>query len=112
MLKRFIVFFYGVACYAVFLATYLYAIGFVGNVYVSGELDTTYDTSGPIQMPSAASFSVDSDSFPGLYASPRRRYGTASIRSSATRASRRVSSSTVIWLTTSPATRCSSTQRM
>ena len=24
--------------------------GFVGNVYVSGELDTTYDTTGPIQM--------------------------------------------------------------
>ena len=43
---------------------------------------------------------------------PRRRYGTASIRSSATIASRACRGSTVIWLTTSPSTRCSSVQRM
>jgi protein-S-isoprenylcysteine O-methyltransferase Ste14 len=39
MLKRFIVFVYGIACYAIFLATYLYAIGFVANVLVPRGMD-------------------------------------------------------------------------
>ncbi|HEX3122143.1 MAG TPA: isoprenylcysteine carboxylmethyltransferase family protein, partial [Rhodanobacteraceae bacterium] len=53
MLKRFIVFFYGIACYALFLATYLYAIGFVGNVYVPRTMDSP--PSGDL----AASLAID-----------------------------------------------------
>jgi protein-S-isoprenylcysteine O-methyltransferase Ste14 len=39
MTQRLIVFTYGVLCYAVFLATFLYAVGFVGNVLVPTTLD-------------------------------------------------------------------------
>lgn len=39
MLKRSIVFLYGLISYAVFLGTYLYAIGFVGNFFVSRSID-------------------------------------------------------------------------
>ncbi|HSE13720.1 MAG TPA: isoprenylcysteine carboxylmethyltransferase family protein [Rudaea sp.] len=39
MLKRFIVFLYGIGCYVVFFATYLYAIGFVANVFVPRTMD-------------------------------------------------------------------------
>ena len=53
MLKRFAVFFYGIACYAVFLATYLYAIGFVGNVYVPRTMD------GPPTGNPALSLAID-----------------------------------------------------
>ncbi len=40
MLKRAIVFLYGVASYVVFFATYLYAIGFVVNLYVPRSMDS------------------------------------------------------------------------
>jgi len=41
MLKRVSVFLYGVLCYVVFFATFLYAIGFVCNLYVPRSMDGT-----------------------------------------------------------------------
>jgi len=40
MLKRFAVFVYGVACYGVFLATFLYSVGFIGNLVVPKTMDS------------------------------------------------------------------------
>lgn len=39
MLKRLLVFLYGLTCYAVFFATFLYALGFVGNLFVPRSID-------------------------------------------------------------------------
>jgi protein-S-isoprenylcysteine O-methyltransferase Ste14 len=39
MLKRVLVFAYGLVCYAIFLVTFLYAFGFVGNFVVPATLD-------------------------------------------------------------------------
>jgi protein-S-isoprenylcysteine O-methyltransferase Ste14 len=39
MLKRSTVFLYGLACYVVFFATFLYAIGFVANLFVPRSMD-------------------------------------------------------------------------
>ena len=42
-MKRLPIFIYGVACYAVFLAVFLYAIGFVGNLWVPKSMDSPRD---------------------------------------------------------------------
>src|SRR5512147_1173586 len=41
MMKRLFAFVYGVACYLAFLAAFVYAIGFIGNLYVPNSLDST-----------------------------------------------------------------------
>lgn len=61
MLSRATVFVYGVLCYLVFLATFFYAIGFVGDLYVPKSID-----SGAQGSPAAA-LSVDT-ALLGLFA--------------------------------------------
>jgi methanethiol S-methyltransferase len=53
MLKRILFFVYGTFCYLIFLATFLYAVGFIGNFGVLTTLD------GPSSGPLAISFSID-----------------------------------------------------
>jgi protein-S-isoprenylcysteine O-methyltransferase Ste14 len=53
MLKRILFFVYGTFCYLIFLATFLYAVGFIGNFGVPTTLD------GPSTGPLAISFLID-----------------------------------------------------
>jgi protein-S-isoprenylcysteine O-methyltransferase Ste14 len=53
MVKRVVFFLYGTACYLVFLATFLYAIGFVGGLLVPKALD------GPPAQPFWPALAID-----------------------------------------------------
>jgi protein-S-isoprenylcysteine O-methyltransferase Ste14 len=53
MLKRISIFAYGSACYVVFLATFLSAIGFIGNFGLPRTLD------GPARVPFGAGLAID-----------------------------------------------------
>jgi methanethiol S-methyltransferase len=53
MLKRVAVFVYGVACYGVFFATFLYAVGFIGNLVVPKSMDSQ------ARMPFLSALGVD-----------------------------------------------------
>jgi len=53
MLKRVAVFLYGVVCYGAFFATFLYAIGFLGNLVVPKSIDS------PAQMPFPYALGID-----------------------------------------------------
>jgi len=53
MLKRIAFFVYGVLCYALFLATFLYAVGFIGGFGVPATLD------GPAARPLGVSLAID-----------------------------------------------------
>src|SRR5262249_44762789 len=53
MIRRFLLLTYGILCYALFLATFLYAVGFVGGFLTPTRLD------GPRQRPLAAALAID-----------------------------------------------------
>ncbi|MDX1656261.1 MAG: isoprenylcysteine carboxylmethyltransferase family protein, partial [Candidatus Competibacteraceae bacterium] len=52
-MRRIGVFSYGVVCYGIFFATFLYAIGFIGNLWVPKTLD------GPPQLPLLQALLID-----------------------------------------------------
>ena len=53
MLKRVVVFAYGVASYGVFFATFLYSVGFIGNLVVPKTMDS------PTRMPFLYALGID-----------------------------------------------------
>src|SRR6185295_1966968 len=42
-MKRLAIFVYGLACYAVFFGTFLYAVGFIANLWVPKSIDSPRD---------------------------------------------------------------------
>jgi protein-S-isoprenylcysteine O-methyltransferase Ste14 len=44
-MKRLAIFAYGLVCYAVFFATFLYAVGFIGNLWVPKSIDSPREVS-------------------------------------------------------------------
>jgi protein-S-isoprenylcysteine O-methyltransferase Ste14 len=52
-MKRITIFLYGVVCYILFLGTFLYVIGFVGNLWVPKSIDS------PATMPTAPALLID-----------------------------------------------------
>src|SRR6476469_8685662 len=44
-MKRLAIFAYGLACYAIFFATFLYAVGFIGNLWVPKAIDSPSEVS-------------------------------------------------------------------
>jgi protein-S-isoprenylcysteine O-methyltransferase Ste14 len=61
MIKRIGFFVYGLVCYAIFFATFLYAIGFIGGFVVPTTLD------GPARVPLARGIAIDA-ALLGLFA--------------------------------------------